>query len=87
MATRESRDFKTGPRPKQRKSKITDDYQFPREEERLPLHIPRACNVAMGDGEEIVTWLRRVPRNTQAILILFPNEASYRSTVRSSGMW
>ena len=32
----------------------------------------------MGTGEEIAAWLRGVPRNTQAILITFSHEASYR---------
>jgi hypothetical protein len=78
MATRKSREFKTGRRPKERKSKSADDYALPSEQERLPPHIPGGWNVAMGSGEEIVAWLRRVPRNTQAILILFSNEASYK---------
>jgi hypothetical protein len=34
--------------------------------------------MATGTGEEIVTWLRGVPDNDRAILIAFPNEASYR---------
>lgn len=78
MATRKSREFTAGSRPKQRKSKITDEYPFPSPQERLPPIIPGACNVAMGDGEEIGAWLRAVPQNTQAILIRFPNEASYK---------
>jgi hypothetical protein len=78
MATRRNREFKTEPRPKQRKSKITDEYPFPSPQERLPPFIPGACNVAMGNGEEIVAWLRGLPQNTQVILIPFPNEASYR---------
>jgi hypothetical protein len=32
----------------------------------------------MGTDEEMVAWLRGVPRNTPTILIPFPNEASYR---------
>jgi hypothetical protein len=32
----------------------------------------------MGTGEEMVAWLRGAPRNTQAILITFSHEASYR---------
>jgi hypothetical protein len=78
MPTRKSREFKTEPGPKQRKSKIADEYPFPNPEERLPPIVPGACNAAMGDSEEIVAWLRGFPRNTQTILILFANEASYR---------
>jgi hypothetical protein len=32
----------------------------------------------MGTGKEIAAWLRGVPGNDRAILIPFPNEASYR---------
>jgi hypothetical protein len=78
MATRKNREFKTGARPKERKSKSADDYAFPSEQERLPLHIPGTYQVAMGTGEEIVAWFREVPRNTQAILITFSNDESYR---------
>jgi hypothetical protein len=78
MATRKDRKSKTEPRPKQRKSKLADECAFPSEQERLPLHIPGAYQVAMGTGEEIVTWLRGVPGNDRAILIPFPNETSYR---------
>jgi hypothetical protein len=78
MANRESRESKKAARAKQRKSRITDEYAFPSQRERLPLHIPGGCNVAMGSGEEIVAWLRAVPGNTQAILITFSNEASFR---------
>ena len=78
MATRKDRKSKTEPRSKQRKSKLADERTFPSEQERLPLHIPGAYQVAMGTGEEIVTWLRAVPGNDRAILIQFPNEASYR---------
>ena len=78
MATGKSREFKTGPRSKQRKSKATDEYPFPSPRERLPPIVPGTCNVAMGDSEEIVAWLRGFPPKTQTILFLFPNEASYR---------
>jgi hypothetical protein len=78
MANRKNREFKTEPRPKHRKSKIADEYPFPSPQERLPPVIPGACNVGMGDGEEIVAWLRKFPQNRQVILIRFPNEASYR---------
>jgi hypothetical protein len=78
MATRKNRKSKTEPLSKQRKSKLADERTFPSEQERLPLHIPGAYQVAMGTGEEIVTWLRAVPGNDRAILIQFPNEASYR---------
>ena len=78
MATRKNWESKTGPRPTGRKSKAAVDYAFPSEQERLPLHIPGAYQVATGTGEEIVTWLRGVPQNTQAVLISFSNEASYR---------
>lgn len=72
-----SRKSKTDPRLKEMQSKAAVDYAFP-SEERLPLHILGAHQVAMGTREEIVTWLRRVPQKTQVILILFPNEAGYR---------
>ena len=78
MATRKDRKSKTEPRSKQRKSKVADECAFPSQQERLPPHIPGGYQVAMGTGEEIVAWLRGVPRNTQAILISFSNEASYR---------
>jgi len=78
MAIRKGRKSKPKPRSKQRKSKLTDEYALPSEQERLPLHIPGAYQVAMGAGEEIAAWLRGVPRDTQAILISFPSEASYR---------
>lgn len=78
MATRKDRESKTEPRSKQRKSKLAGDYAFPSEQERLPLHIPGTYQVAMGTGEEIVAWLQTVPQNTQAILITFSHEASYR---------
>jgi hypothetical protein len=32
----------------------------------------------MGDGEEIVTWLRGFPPNAQTIVVFFPDESSYR---------
>ena len=79
MATRKSREFKTGPRPKQRKSKIAGEYPFPSLQERLPSLVAGDCNTAMGDGEKIVTWLGGFPQDTQVILISFPNEASYRT--------
>ena len=78
MATRKSRELKTGPLAKERKSKVTDEYAFPCQQELLPPHILGGCNVAMGSAEEIVAWLRAVPGNTPAILISFPNEASFR---------
>jgi hypothetical protein len=78
MATRKDRKSKTEPRPKQRKSKLADECAFPSEQERLPLHIPGTYQVAMGTGKEIAAWLRGVPGNDRAILIPFPNEASYR---------
>ena len=78
MANRESRKSKKEARAKQRKSRVTDEYAFPSQQERLPPHIPGGCNVAMGSGEEIVAWLRVVPGNTPAILISFSNEASFR---------
>jgi hypothetical protein len=77
MAARKDRKSKAEPRSKQRKSKLAGECAFPSEQERLPLHIPGTHQVAMGTNEEIVTWLRGVPRNTPAILIPFSNEASY----------
>ena len=78
MATRKGQKSKTEPRSKQRKSKLAGECAFPSEQERLPFHIPGTYQVATGMGEEIVTWLRGVPGNGRAILISFPNEASYR---------
>jgi hypothetical protein len=77
MTARKDRKSKTEPRSKQRKSKLAGVCAFPCEQERLPLHIPGTYQVAMGTDEEMVAWLRRVPRNTPAILIPFSNEASY----------
>lgn len=78
MARRDNRKSKTQQRPKKRKSKLSDEYAFPSEQERLPLRIPGAYQVAMGTSEEIVAWLRGVPGNARAILIPFSNETSYR---------
>ena len=78
MATRKSREFKTDPMSRERKSKAAVDDAFPNEQGRFPLHIPGAYQVAMGTRAEIVAWLRRVPRNTRAILIHFSSEASYK---------
>ena len=78
MATRKDRKSKAEPRSKQSQSKLAGDRAFPSKQERLPLHIPGTYQVAMGTDEEMVTWLRGVPRNTPAILIPFSNEASYR---------
>ena len=78
MASRKSREFKTGPRPKQKKSKLADEFVLPSEQERLPVHIPGTYQVAMGSREEIGVWLQSVPRHAQAILVEFSNEASYR---------
>jgi hypothetical protein len=78
MAFRKDWKPKTEQRPEQRKSKAANEYGFPSEQERLPIHIPGVYQVALGTREEIVAWLQTVPRNTQAILIHFANEASYR---------
>lgn len=78
MATRKDRRSKTEPRSKQRKSKLAEECAFPSKQERLPFHIPGAYQVAMGTGEEIVGWLRGVPRNTRVILISFPSQTRYR---------
>jgi len=78
MATLKNRKSKTEPGSKKRKSKLAGECSFPSEEERLPFQISGTYQVAMGTDEEMVAWLRGVPRNTPAILIPFPNEASYR---------
>jgi hypothetical protein len=78
MATRKDQKLKAEPRSKQRKSRLAGESAFPREQERLPIHISGTYQVAMGTDEEMVAWLRGVPRNTPAILIPFSNEASYR---------
>ncbi len=77
MAPREDRKSKSEPRSKQGKSKLAGECAFPSEQERLPLHLPGTYQVAMGTGEEILAWMREVPRNTRAILIPFPDAASY----------
>ena len=78
MTARKDRKSKTDPQSKQRKSKLAGECAFPDEAERLPPHIPGTYQVAMGTDEEMVAWLRGVPRNARAILIPFSNEASYR---------
>ena len=78
MTARKDRKSKTDPQSKQRKSKLAGECAFPDEPERLPPHIPGTYQVAMGTDEEMVAWLRGVPRNARAILIPFSNEASYR---------
>jgi len=78
MATRKDQKLKAEPRSKQRKSRLAGESAFPREQERLPIHISGTYQVAMGTDEEMVAWLRGVPRNTPTLLIPFPNEASYR---------
>lgn len=50
MTTRKDRKSKTEPRSKQRKSEIAGEFAFPSEQERLPLHISGAYQVAMGTG-------------------------------------
>jgi len=77
MATRKNRKSRTSSRVKEMQLKAAVDCAFPSEQERLPLHIPGAYQVAMGARAEIVAWLRGF-QNTHAILIPFPNEASYR---------
>lgn len=77
MAARKDRRSKIEQDPKQRESKLVGKCAFPGDQERLPVPIPMAYQVAIGTSEEIVAWLVRVPRNTRAILISFPNEASY----------
>jgi hypothetical protein len=75
---RKSREFKTGPELKQKESKMTEERKFPDQQERLPLNITGAYEVAMGTREEVMAWLQRVPGNSHAILISFSNEASFR---------
>ena len=78
MTISNDRNSETKPRHKRNISKLADKFAFPGDHERLPLHVPEAYQVAMGTGDEIVNWLRQVSGNTQAILIPFSNEASYR---------
>lgn len=78
MATHKDLKSKTEPGPKQRRSRTPSGFVFPSNRQRLPLHIPGTYQVAMGTSDEIVTWLRSVPREKRAILILFQNDASYR---------
>jgi hypothetical protein len=78
IATRKSREYKTGPRSKERKSKVSNEYAFPSEQERLPVHIPVAYQVAMGTKEEIMAWLQGVPPTSHAIFISFSDEASFK---------
>ena len=76
---RKTRELETGPSLRQKKSKITEECTFPGQQERLPLYIPGAYQLAMGTREETIAWLRGVPLNVQAILITFSDEASYRT--------
>jgi hypothetical protein len=78
VTTRKSREFKTGPQHKERKSKVNNEYAFPSRQERLPVHHPGAHQVAMGTREEVVAWLQRIPGNSHVILISFSNEATYK---------
>ena len=78
MATSKDRKSKTEPRSKQGEQKLAGECALPSEQERLPLRIPGNFQVAMGTDEEIVAWLGGVSGNGRAILISFPNEASYR---------
>lgn len=78
MAEPRDRKSETKLRPKRSRSKLADEIALPSDEERLPIPIPGAYQVAMGTNEEIVAWLQKVPRDSRAILIPFENEASYR---------
>lgn len=64
---------------KRKKSKLAGGFAFPSDQERLPAHIPGTYQVAMGTSEEVADWLRGVSPNTQAVLVIFSNEASYRT--------
>lgn len=80
MATRKDRDSKTKPKSKSMGPNLAVDCESISAQERLPPydeHAPFGYQVVAGTGEEIVAWLRGVPKNTRAILITFPNEASY----------
>ena len=79
MAKRKERKPEAEPRPKQSKSKLADEWAFPSDQERLPLHVPEGYQVAMGSGAEIVNWLEKAPGNMQTILVRFPNEESYKA--------
>jgi hypothetical protein len=65
MSTRKGRKSKTEQLPKQTKPKAPDEYAFPSEQERLPVHIRGTDQVAMGTREEIGVWLQAVPQNSQ----------------------
>jgi hypothetical protein len=77
LAKRKDQKHKAEPRPS--KSKLADNYAIPSDQERLPVHVPGTYQVAMGTGAEIVNWFREVSGNTQAILIRFPGEESYKA--------
>lgn len=78
MTKRKDRKSKAESPSKQGNSQRVDEYTFPSEQERLPLHIPGAYQVAMGTGEEIRAWMQGVSPNMRAILVPFPNEESYK---------
>jgi hypothetical protein len=79
MATRKDRKSKTAPLRKQKESKVASEFAFPSDQERLPLHIPRTYQVAMGTREEIEAWFRDIPQNSHTILIPFSTEEEYRA--------
>jgi hypothetical protein len=56
-----------------------EEFALPSAEERLPSYIPDAYQVAMGTREEVLGWLRRIPRDRRVILISFPSETGYRT--------
>jgi hypothetical protein len=78
MTARKGSKSKTKQPPKQTKPKDHEEYAFPSEQERLPAHIPGTYQVAMDTRQEIGAWLQAVPKDSQAILIQFLDEASYR---------
>ena len=78
MAKAKDRKPKTESGQKRNKRALVDEFAFPSDQERLPLPIASAYQVAMGTKEEIVGWLRGIPSDSRVILITFSNEASYR---------
>lgn len=78
MTTRKNCGIKTEARLRRRKSKITNGYALPSQQERLPVYTRGAYQMAMGTREEIIAWLQGVTQNSHAILISFSNETSFK---------
>jgi hypothetical protein len=65
-------------RSKRNKQKTVLDLARLSHRERLPVRVPGAYQVATGTGEEILDWLKGVPKDGRLILIQFADEGSYK---------